>query len=291
MTNQQGQHFNTPSEELRLADQEHRALVILKWIAMVLLVVDHASLCMGNFMPGRIIGRLAFPIFAYLIVVGMRYTSNQGRYLKRIFIFALISEIPYNLMINMGYQSYSHIGNYFPQCLLCPSQQNILFTFSLAMAAIMLIRKVGYDDTTKTYKPHAPLYTGLITAVAAILGQLLHVDYGGIAVAAIVVVHTSMYGVGYDRIRPRYGQIILIVCIAILVPLASYLELVASLGKIIPFTSVQPFAFCALPLLMLSRGVRASYGAQEKKFNKLFYLVYPVHMVILVVIMIALRGL
>ena len=45
------------------------------------------------------IGRLAFPIFAFMIVEGYFKTSNLKRYVGRLFIFAIISEIPYNLMM------------------------------------------------------------------------------------------------------------------------------------------------------------------------------------------------
>ena len=46
---------------------------------------------------GRAVGRISFILFAYLIVEGVIYTGSRGRYLLRLFLFALLSEIPFDL--------------------------------------------------------------------------------------------------------------------------------------------------------------------------------------------------
>ena len=71
---------------------------VLKWIAIASMLLDHVG---AIFLPGqlwlRIIGRMAFPIFAYLLVEGFVYTSNVKKYMMRLGVFALISEIAYDL--------------------------------------------------------------------------------------------------------------------------------------------------------------------------------------------------
>ena len=70
---------------------------LLKYIAIITMLIDHIGLrfASGNlYFILRYIGRIAFPIFAFQIVEGYKHTSNLDKYKKRLFIFALISEIP-----------------------------------------------------------------------------------------------------------------------------------------------------------------------------------------------------
>ncbi|WP_459129507.1 TraX family protein [Guggenheimella bovis] len=72
---------------------------LLKLIALITMTIDHIGLL---FFPEdvllRIIGRIAFPIFAYGIARGIEYTSDRKRYLFRLLVFTLISAIPYKFL-------------------------------------------------------------------------------------------------------------------------------------------------------------------------------------------------
>lgn len=74
------------------------------------------------------IGRIAFPIFAFMIVEGYFKTSDLKKYVGRLFIFALLSEIPFNLMLG-GHVFY-------------PVAQNVLWTFLIGIGLIWLMEKV-----------------------------------------------------------------------------------------------------------------------------------------------------
>lgn len=84
----------------------------LKILALITMTLDHIGLLLlGNYQPLRIIGRLAFPIFAYMIAEGCRYTRNKLRCFGTIFGLGVVFQIFYilfdgsyymNIMITLG---------------------------------------------------------------------------------------------------------------------------------------------------------------------------------------------
>jgi len=99
---------------------------LLKWIAIITMTVDHVGLILyPEFTVLRSIGRLSFPLFAYLLILGMENTRNIRNYFTRLFIFALISQVPFFLAIDYG-----------PFDLL-----NIFFTLSFGLLFIHFFKK------------------------------------------------------------------------------------------------------------------------------------------------------
>lgn len=102
----------------------------------------------------RLIGRVAFPIFCFLLVEGFLHTSNRKKYALRLFLFALISEIPFDLAIR---------GSFFDI-----QYQNVYFTLLIGLLVMMLC-----DYFQKSFPAQlAILAGGLLLALA------LHTDYG-----------------------------------------------------------------------------------------------------------------
>ncbi len=97
----------------------------IKVIAMIAMLIDHISAYLWPVQIMRIIGRIAFPIFAYQIGIGYQSTSSKKNYIKRMLIFAFISQIPYHLLNN-------------------DFQLNILFLFVIGIWTISLIEKKSY---------------------------------------------------------------------------------------------------------------------------------------------------
>ena len=96
----------------------------LKLIAVVSMLVDHVAFSfIGNgsylYWVMRALGRIAFPIYAFLLVEGFCHTRNLQKYAVRLLICAVISEIPYNYMIS---------GNF-----LYAGMQNIFWTLLLGL--------------------------------------------------------------------------------------------------------------------------------------------------------------
>lgn len=163
----------------------------LKWIAIVTMAVDHigASILetfvlnawggspLGYAFSGqwdeilrfdrilRFIGRPAFPIFCFLLVEGFIHTHNVKKYAVRLGIFALVSEIPFDLAFHL---TPFHRG-----------YQNVFFTLLFGLLAIWFIKAHGETLTARIL--------GLAGGMA--LAELFHTDYGAFGVALISVLY------------------------------------------------------------------------------------------------------
>ena len=100
------------------------SVFILKILALGSMIVDHTGFFLGNnsmvssdvYSLMRAVGRIAFPIYAFLLVNGFQKTSNRQRYLSRLILFAVLSQIPFTMtfsLINYGYGSPSDFSFYF----------------------------------------------------------------------------------------------------------------------------------------------------------------------------------
>ncbi len=137
----------------------------LKIIAMVTMLIDHSTSVLvpyesPYYLIGRSIGRLAFPIFCFLLVEGFLHTSNVKKYLMRLGIFALISEIPFDLAFNHTF--------------LEPGYQNVFFTLFIGMLVLTGLKKIN-----ELYKGKV-IYLFLSGAViigGCVLALALRTDY------------------------------------------------------------------------------------------------------------------
>jgi len=116
---------------------------ILKWIAIATMTVDHVgAILYPTYDILRIIGRLSFPLFSYLIALGVESTRNVKNYFIRLFIFALVSQIPFSLALGTGI--FEHLNIFFT--LSC----GVLFIFffkkqSLLILIPMLVSFLNFD--------------------------------------------------------------------------------------------------------------------------------------------------
>lgn len=160
----------------------------LKLIAIITMTIDHIGAVIVNELislkPGlynryiglynvcRDIGRLAFPIFCFLIVEGFLHTRNVKKYMARLFIFALISEIPFDLA--------------FQGKIIYPLYQNVFFTLCLGLLSIYIS-----DLILKKY-PYSLKRTLLIlfsVFACAGLAFLLKTDYGAVGVFSVFIIY------------------------------------------------------------------------------------------------------
>ncbi len=127
----------------------------LKLIAISSMLIDHiGAILFPEIIIFRIIGRLAFPIFAFLITKGYQKTSGLKKYMGRLMLFALISQIPFQMAFGSGL--------------------NIFFTLFIGLYAIYL-----YDNYNKIY----------IVILAGVFCEILKTDYGLYGIVLIFLFH------------------------------------------------------------------------------------------------------
>ena len=148
----------------------------LKWIAMASMLVDHIgavlvpeSSALYTFM--RLVGRLAFPLYCFLIAEGFHYTRNAYRYGAGMILFALISEVPFDLAI---------FGR-----IWAPEYQNVFFTLAIGIFAVLY-----YDKLTAQGRP--ALAVGAVL-LALFLAYFLSCDYGPEGVLLIFLFYILRY--------------------------------------------------------------------------------------------------
>ena len=225
----------------------------LKILAMIFMLCDHLW---GTLIPGNQwlnnIGRLAFPIFAFQIAEGAVHTSNFKKYLGRMFVFALISEIPFNLMMS---------GSAF-----FPFHQNVMFTFTIALLMISILR----------FAKKKNIYLYIASAVICcflgyMLGTISMSDYYGYGVLTVLVFYIFR-----DFRFSWVLQFVTIIYInAFMMSGLTYnFEL---FGININFPQ-QAFAILSLILIAMYNGKQGI----KNNFTKYgTYLFYPIHMLIL----------
>ena len=140
----------------------------LKLVAIVSMLIDHIGY---EFFPvqsvWRAIGRLAFPIFAFLIVEGYYHTHSKIEYLIRLGAFGIISEVPYDLLFRSSY--------------IDLSTQNVYFTLFLGLLSICIFE--WFKDGGKYY-----WIIGLLFSVGLIIiAELCRTDYGAYGVIMVML--------------------------------------------------------------------------------------------------------
>lgn len=145
----------------------------LKYIAFLSMLIDHVNKALiypyldGGFLLKisnlfDILGRIAFPIFIFLLVEGFFQTKNRGKYFCTLLIFGIISEIPFDLFTT---------GTFFEQ-----NWNNIMFTLAMVLAMLWIIDSL--KEKMETF-PKAAWYgvSILIVAIFCLAAMNLAVDY------------------------------------------------------------------------------------------------------------------
>ena len=227
----------------------------LKIIACILMVIDHVGvILLPHLLILRVIGRLSYPIFAYLLAEGCRYTRNKKKRFLLVFGLAMICELA--TVVVMG-----------------APEGGILVNFSLAILLIYEVQAIKRAMAQKRPGRAFGLLALFLLSVAAVYGFVefvLYVDYGFWGVLIPVWASIPDYKEGeapaiFEKISNRpvkfafFSGGLLLLCI--------------SRGL---FENIQSYSLLALPLLALYNG---QPGRKGLKYG--FYIFYPAHLVVL----------
>lgn len=230
---------------------------IFKLLAMAFMLLDHLG---ASFYPEaawmRCAGRLAFPMFAFGAAEGFSHTHSRIRYLLVMVLFAILSEVPYDLL--WTFRPFS------------PELQNVLFTFSIALLAMILIERVLHSSLPVVAK----FLLIFLTAAAAVLaGKFSNVDYGGFGVLMVLLFYYTGF-ISPALIRILTQILFMFVINWYLLP-SIYITIG---GTMIP---AQGFALLSLPLIWLYSGQKWMTGKAASIFKYVCYAFYPLHMLLI----------
>ncbi len=143
----------------------------IKIIAMAAMLIDHIALCIPYiwkyqdvYMIMRNIGRIAFPVFCFCIIEGYYHTSDVRKYIFRLFIFAVISEIPFDLAVGFGK-------------IIWFNHQNVFFTLCIGLCMVYMV------DNEAT----APVMKLAAIGAACLIAYGLRTDYSIFGIIQILL--------------------------------------------------------------------------------------------------------
>lgn len=229
----------------------------LKCIAMASMVCDHAMKLWGIDSELMLaFGRVAFPVFAFLIAEGYAHTSNLNRYMGRLLLWAVLTEVPFDMVFYGKPLMWGH--------------QNVLWTFLLGLLVIRFYER--YRDDGDWFGRTVSVLGSVV--MAGVFGIFSMCDYEAVGVLTVFLFHVT-------RDYRLSGKVIQAVCLFLLsmsmVPATMLFEIA---GTRIPAPE-QVFCLLALPFIWLYNG-RPGYRA--KWFQWACYAFYPVHLIVISVL-------
>lgn len=199
------------------------------------------------------VGTIAFPLFCFLLAEGFRYTRDKKRYIGLMFIFALISEIPFDIGF---FSEYSQMEGTFPFYL---KYQNVFFTLFLGLLTLVCLERLSCKSEIRTEKIKSVILQVICVAVLALVAELIRCDYGIQGILYIAAFYVCR--------NHRIYQVLLF--------------LLAYMGA----TGNQPplCTLLACLIILLYNGKRG-----KLKLKYFFYAFYPAHILVLYLIQIGL---
>lgn len=166
----------------------------LKALMAVTMVLDHVGYMLSALPEGpsgilpdryqaaceilRLVGRLSFPLVCFFLVQGMHHTRNRKKYLLRLFLFALLSELPFDLAIR---------GRAFDG-----KGQNVIFTLTIGLCVLCLLERAGRIATA----PARVSTSVVIVTVGMSLAYVVHSDYSFWGILMLLVFYPEWFQPG-----------------------------------------------------------------------------------------------
>jgi hypothetical protein len=226
----------------------------LHLMAMVFMLCDHLW---GTIVSGNdwltCIGRLTFPLYAFMIVEGYFHTKNLKNYAGRLLLFAVLSEIPFNLA--MGSR------------LFYPIHQNVLWSFLISIGLIHWNEKMKGKQIWKRI-----LVAAASICIGTLAGLLTFVDFYQAGILTVL----AFYFFRGKKWWCYLGQLICLWYINF--EMLGGLSYEVQIFGETHFIARQGFAILALIPIWLYRGKQ---GYHSKALQYSYYAFYPLHLLIL----------
>lgn len=250
---------------------------VLKWIAIVSMLIDHTAAVLVTYSPPvmfglglydmmRLVGRMAFPIFAYGIAQGCVYTHSSRRYLGRLLLFAVLSELPYQLALNQP------IPPHF-------ATSNVFFTLFAGAACCEIVKLCKSKGKRWAWAAVVP-----VTAIV-LLCEMRHTDYGGFGVLFVLIPYLFYENKTARLVALGSVTAFFYVVVANFSGFSSPLWWVGDPYRLGYMVCQTVFALIGVGLVALYNGKPGS-----KKGKWFFYIFYPAHLTLLFAVDWAVSG-
>lgn len=275
----------------------------IKLLALVTMVIDHSAYYLygsslighGLYFAMRTAGRIAFPLYAFLLVNGFEKTSDRGKYLSRLVLFAAVSQLPYTVVFSYENYSLSAVSGFallWPWYVIVPAVLAVCAVWyfcvrrdasviSLAAAFALAVVKLSAGgvcllgfETNVFYTLAVSLAGMSVLAMLANrpanIGQTLaclaafiicalcilpHSDYGWYGFALMMLLWMSR------RSKPMQAAVLL---------LWSYAEYAVYIHNWAYFAAA---ALAVIPVLLYN-------GRRGRPVKLFFYMIYPLHLAV-----------
>ncbi|MCR4568634.1 MAG: conjugal transfer protein TraX [Pseudobutyrivibrio sp.] len=247
----------------------------LKFIAVITMLIDHIGMGVYErwmsaqlmvdldfsywdhfkfYLVLRGIGRIAFPIYCFMLVEGFFHTKNIKKYALRLFLAAVISEVPYNML--------SHGKLFFIY------NNNVIWELLLGLIAMCIMEYINNNGVPFIPDKYIIRRVAMVVVMLAAmyLSDLAGLDYGKAGIGCISVIY---FFYGNSKKNRMLGMALGIVVLSLL---SNMLE------------------FAALVVLIPMAFYKGARGRDSKALRYFFYLFYPVHFVVLSIIAKLLLG-
>jgi len=236
----------------------------LKIIALTAMIIDH----MGVVFPGqfgfefRVIGRLAFPIYVYLVAEGFKHTKSPAKFLARLFVFAMISQPVFQIALR-GVDSFENVSFF--------ANTNIFYTLFFGGAAISAYKYIN--------KANFSIIALLPLLLFMWLAALFSSDYGAYGVIFVF----GMYWIGQANNGnvPKGMQIAVMAGLCLWQHNAIIRFALTGYAGYIPILTWMLIPATLLPVLL----VGLYNGKRGPSLKWFFYASYPIHLAVLAIIL------
>lgn len=221
---------------------------ILKFVAAAAMLVDHiGAILYPHILVLRIIGRIAFPIFAFFVAEGCYYTKNKGRYLFNLLAFAVVTQLV-KIVFNDN------------------DDLNIMFTFAAGVVAVFALQLLMESLKTEGSKTPAYLYLTFVMVVFAVwaVNRLAVFQYAFWGCMTPCIIYSANYIKNSICTKHQLKLIMLAVALAAVYHI---------------YGGVQIWAYTAILILVFYSGKK---GNRVPKY--FFYIFYPSHLAVLYLI-------